>query len=161
MTARDSASAVLMIVMSSTVWTQNVSVAIFSPGGFGRDHSFTWSQDSKVALIVTPVLVEEIRSQTRKQLENVGLSLVTRDDFQPADVLVRFSCFEPTGSTSLILAIELFDAQSQTLIWRGEATHVLNQSDSRASLLIVDRTIARMFEHFPYHLNGWVSAIRR
>jgi Domain of unknown function (DUF4136) len=161
MTARDLALAALMIVMSSTIWGQNVSVAIFSPGGFGRDHSFTWSQDSNVELIVTPVLVEEIRSQTREQLENVGLSLVTRDDFQPADVLVRFSCFKPTGSTPLVLAIELFDAQSKVLVWRGEATHLLNQGDSRANLLIVDRTIAKMFEHFPYHLNGWVSAMRR
>jgi Domain of unknown function (DUF4136) len=161
MTARNFALLATMVVTSSTLWAQNVSIAIFSPGGFGRDHSFAWSQDSNVALMVIPVLVEEIRSQTREQLENVGLSLVTRDDFQPADVLVRFSCFKPTGSLPSILAIELFDAQSKALLWRGEATHLLNQDDSRASLLIVDRTIAKMFEHFPYHLNGWVSATRR
>jgi hypothetical protein len=99
MTARDFALVALMVVTSSTLWAQNVSVAIFSPGGFVRDHSFAWSQDSNVALMVTPVLVEEIRSQTREQLENVGLSLVTRDDFQLEDDLVRFSYFKPTGST--------------------------------------------------------------
>jgi len=47
------------------------------------------------------------------------------------------------------------------MIWRGEAKPVLNKGDMRASLLIVDRTIAKMFEHFPYHLNGWISATRR
>ena len=161
MRARDVALAGLMIVASSTVWAQNVSVVTLSPGGFGHAHSFTWSQDSNVALMVTPVLVEEITSQTREQLENVGLSLVTRDDFQPADLLVRLGCFKPSESPPLTLTIELYDGKSKALIWRGEARDLLNQADSQASLLIVDRIIAKMFEHFPYHLNGWVSAVRR
>ena len=111
--------------------------------------------------MVTPALREEISNETRKQLENVGLSLVAQDDPQLAPVLVKLRCFNSAGPTPLILAIELVDRQSQTMIWRGEAKPVLNQGDMRASLLIVDRTIAKMFEHFPYHLNGWISATRR
>ena len=117
--------------------------------------------DSNVGLMVAPVLGEEIRSRTREQLENVGLSLVAQDDSQPAPVLVRLRCSNSVGATPLTLAIELYDKQSQTMIWRGEAKPVLNQGDMRASLLIVDRTITKMFEHFPYHLNGWISATRR
>jgi len=111
--------------------------------------------------MVAPALSEEIRNQTKKQLENVGLSLVAQDDPQPAPVLVKLGCFNSAGPTPLILAIEIFDRQSQAMIWRGEAKPVLNQGDMRASLLIVDRIITKMFEHFPYHLNGWISATRR
>jgi hypothetical protein len=159
MASRHLVLAELIIVASSTMWAQNVSVVTFSASSFGHAHSFTWSQESNV--MVAPALSEEIMNQTKKQLENVGLSLVAQDDPQPAPVLVKLRCFNSAGPTPLILAIELFDRQSQAMIWRGEAKPVLNQGDMRASLLIVDRTITKMFEHFPYHLNGWISATRR
>jgi hypothetical protein len=161
MTSRHLVLAELIIVASSTIVAQNVSVVTYSVGSFGHDHSFIWSQDSNVGLMVAPVVGEEIRSRTREQLENVGLSLVAQDDPQPAPVLVRLRCSNSAGPTPLILAIELYDRQSQAMIWRGEAKPVLNQGDMRATLLIVDRNIAKMFEHFPYHLNGWISATRR
>jgi len=161
MTSRHLVLAQLIIVASPTIWAQNVSVVTYSVGSFGHDRSFTWSQDANVGVMVAAVLGEEIRSRTREQLENVGLSLVAQDDPQPAPVLVRLRCSNSVGATPLTLAIELYDKQSQTMIWRGEAKPVLNQGDMRASLLIVDRTITKMFEHFPYHLNGWISATRR
>lgn len=161
MTARYLVLAGLMIVAASTISAQNVSVVTFSAGGFGRCHSFTWSPDSNVGLGVAPVLADEIPSQTRKQLENVGLSLVAHGDTQPAEVLVRLNSFGSTGPGPLTLAIEVYDAQSNALMWRGEAKPVLDRSEIRANLLIVDRTIVKMFEHFPYHLNGWMSGVRR
>jgi hypothetical protein len=48
------------------------SIARFSAGGFGRDHSFTWSQESNAELAVTPVVADELKSRTKEQLENVG-----------------------------------------------------------------------------------------
>ena len=126
-----------------------------------RDHSFTWRQESSAELAVTPILANEIKSQTKEQLQNVGLAFVARDEYEEPGVLVRLRCLHSTAPTLLSLAIELYDAQSNALIWRAEATPALSQGDSRASLIIVDRTITRMFEHFPYHLNGWMSAMRR
>jgi hypothetical protein len=161
MTFRHLFLAQLILVTSSTIWAQNVSVVTFSAGSFGHDHSFTWSQDSSAVLTVTPVLAQEIMRQTREQLENVGLSLVAQDDRPLGDVLVRVRCFNSAQPSPLILAIEIYDTQSRAMIWRGEAKSVLNQRDMRASLLIVDRTIAKMFEHFPYHLNGWMFATHR
>jgi len=161
MTARYLALAGLVIVGSSTLWAQNGSIAKFSAAGFGRDHSFTWSQESSAELAVTPILANEIKSQTKEQLQNVGLAFVARDEYEEPGVLVRLRCLHSTAPTLLILAIELYDAQSNALIWRAEATPALSQGDSRASLIIVDRTITKMFEHFPYHLNGWMSAMRR
>jgi len=161
MTAGHLALAGLVIVGSSTLWAQTGSIAKFSAAGFGRDHSFTWSQESSTELAVTSVLANEIKSQTKEQLENVGLAFVARGEYEQPEVLVRLRCFHSTAPTLSILAIELYDAQSKALIWRAEATPALNQGNPRASLIIVDRIITKMFEHFPYHLNGWMSAMRR
>lgn len=151
MMARCLALAGLLIVVSSTISAQNSSIAKFSAAGFGRDHSFTWSQESSAELAVTSVLADEIKSQTKEQLENVGLAWAGRDEYRQPEVLVRLRWFHGTAPTFLVLAIELYDAQSKTLIWRADAKPTLNHDDSRANLLIVDRAIAKMFEHFPYH----------
>jgi hypothetical protein len=150
-----------VIAASSTIGAQNTTTAKFSAADFGRDHSFTWIQDSDADLMVTPVLAGEIRSQTKEQLQNVGLALVGQDGYQQPDVLAKIRCFHSTAPTLLILAVELYDAQSKALIWRAEAKPALSQGDSRASLIVLDRTIAKLFEHFPYHLNGWMSAMHR
>src|SRR5215472_2622561 len=161
MTARYLALAGLVIAASSTIGAQNASVAKFSAADFGRDRFFSWSQDSDAELMVTPVLAGQIRSQTTEQLENAGLAVVARDGYPQPDVLAKVRCVHSTAPTLMILAVELYDARSKALIWRAEATPVLSQADSRASLIILDRTIAKLFEHFPYHLNGWMSAMRR
>jgi len=111
--------------------------------------------------MVPPALASEIRSQIKDQLQSVGLALVARDGYQQPDVLARVRCFHSTAPTLVILAVELYDTQSKALIWRAEAKPVLSQVDSRASLIVLDRTIAKLFERFPYHLNGWMSAMRR
>ena len=53
------------------------------------------------------------------------------------------------------------DSQSKAMIWRGEAQIFLHQGGSRGSLRIADRTIARMFEPSPYHLNRRIAPVRR
>jgi len=161
MTARCLVLTGLVVVASSTIWAQDVSIVTFSVAAFGHDHSFTWSEDTNVGLRVSAFLAEEITSQTKEQLENVGLSLVAKDDCQQAEILVRLRSIRSMGATPLTLTIELYDAESEALIWRGEAKLAVDEGDERASQLIVDRTIAKMFEHFPYHLNGWMSAMRR
>lgn len=160
MEARYRALAGLLMLASSTISAQNASITKFSAAGFGRDHSFTWSQESSAELAVNPVLADEIKSQTKAQLEDVGLALVGKDEYQQPEVLVRLRCFHSAAPTFLVMAIELYDAQSKALIWRADAKPTLSHDDS-ASLLILDRTIAKMFKHFPYHLNGWMSAMRR
>lgn len=151
----------MIVAASSTISAQNVSVVTFSAGDFGRDHSFTWTPDTNVSLTCAPVLADEIRTQARKHLENVGLSLIAQGNGEPTEILVRLNSSGSSGPTPLILAIELYDARSNALMWRGEAKPVLNKSEIRANLLILDQTIAKMFEHFPYHWNGWISGIRR
>ena len=128
MTARYLVLAGLIIVVSSTISAQNVSVVTLSAGDFGRDHSFTWSPDTNASLTCAPVLADEIRTQARKQLENAGLSLVAQGGGQPTEILVRLNSSGSAGPNRLIFAIEAYDARSNALIWRAEAKPVLDKS---------------------------------
>jgi hypothetical protein len=151
--------AALLSLVPSMTWAQEVSVVSFSAAAFGHDHSFGWSQESNLGQMVAPFLADEVRNQTKQQLENVGLALL--DARQSPEVIVKLDCFTTQGDVSGALIIELYDASTKLLLWRAIAHHALNQRYSREHWQKVDRTIAKMFKDFPYHVNGWLYADRR
>ena len=125
---------------------QALGVIIRSPGAKSQVPS------SRLPLI----WLTKFNSQTQEQLGNVGTGFLSREMTMNSQGY-WYDHDVSSQSTLLILAIELYDAQSKALIWQAEAIPALSQGDSRASLIIVDRTITKMFEHFPNHLNGWMS----
>lgn len=153
--------AALLSLSPSMTWAQEVSVVSFSAAAFGHDHSFGWSQESNLGQMVAPLLADEVRKQTKQQLENVGLASLVGDAGQSPEVIVKLDCLSTQRDVPGALIIELYDARTKLLLWRAIAHQALNQRYSRENWQKVDRTIAKMFKDFPYHVNGWIYADRR
>jgi hypothetical protein len=161
----------LVFVVSSATRAQGIYAVSFSAAAFGYDQArlalappgrllFTWSQESNLNQMSVRSLADEVRNETKRQLENVGFSLVAGNDGQSPDVISQLSCVTPKRDAPGTLIIELYDAKTKALLWRGLAEDALNDSNSQNDRQIVDRTIAWMFKHFPYHVNEWRSAER-
>jgi Domain of unknown function (DUF4136) len=164
----------LLFVLSSVIYAQNIYIVSSSTAAFGHDRTYAWSRQTNHNPIAPSALAEEVGKQIDKELQNIGLSPVEEGPYQTSDVIVvvggvashqsqAIGTEVPLGSigpeeSAPCLDIELYDARTGELIWRGVAEHVLNKSQSPGNTKIVDRTIAEMFRKFPYHLNGWIYA---
>ena len=136
-------------VISSVSCAQNILVVTSSSASFGHDWSFAWSQESNPHRIVDPFLANEVQSQIKAQLENVGLSPRV-DEFQVPNVIVVATEMGPKPNPGT-LVIELYDASTKALLWRAIAQNALNEGEWQDNKQIVDRAITKMFKNFPYH----------
>jgi hypothetical protein len=50
------------------------------------------------------------------------------------------------------LVVDLFDASSKTLLWRGSASDTLSDK-SEKNIKNLDKAVEKMFDHFPPHVN--------
>jgi hypothetical protein len=160
----------LVFLVSPVTRAQGIYVVSFSAAAFGYDESrlalappgrllFAWSQESNLSQISVRSLADEVRNETKRQLENVGFSLVAGNGQTP-DVIAQLSCLTSKRDAPGTLIIKLHDAKTKAVFWRGVAEDALNDSNSQKDRQIVDRDIAWMFKHFPYQINVWNPAER-
>jgi hypothetical protein len=155
----------LIFIISSVTYAQNLYIVSSSTPAFGQALTYAWSRQMNSSPIADSFLAEEVQNQINKQMQdNIGLWLVP----QGADLIVvartgiGFTGAELSSGrpeeTPDSLVIELHDAKTDKLVWRGVAENVLNKGESQEKKQIMGRTIARMFDNFPYHVPGWVYA---
>jgi hypothetical protein len=165
----------LVLAMSSVSTAQNVRVETSSKASFGRDHSYAWSEEKKTIPLIDLSMADEVVTQLNLHLTSIGL---WPDQGCAPDVLVVLSRAVSdqsmaTGAPSAGMVsgsaapnvgnfvVELYDGVNKQLLWRGVAENIPISGNSATDKRMMDRTVDRMFVHFPYYRNGWVSAERR
>jgi hypothetical protein len=165
----------LILVLSSVTYAQKIHVVASSTASFGHDRSYAWSQENNPDPVTDSFLVDEAATQINLHLTHVGL---WPDQGCAPDVLVVLSKAvvgqaRTTGAANVLpvssgsaqnvgnFVVELYDGRSKQLLWRGVAEDIPIEGKSTTDKRTVDRTVDRMFVHFPYYLNGWTSAERR
>jgi hypothetical protein len=48
------------------------------------------------------------------------------------------------------MVVDLYDVKAKNLVWRGNALGVMSQKHFSKNKELVDKAVAKMFEHFPY-----------
>jgi hypothetical protein len=159
--------AVLMCVISTFASGQQVSVNFNQSQNFTQYHTYGWGSDNANKVqdsILAQVAIQNIDSA----LQGKGWQKV--DASQNPDVLVTASGglkqqtsysawgmrgigggmggITPEQNVIGTLVVDLYDAKSQSLIWRGIAQDTLNNNGNKNQQMVV-KAVTKMFKQWP------------
>jgi hypothetical protein len=116
-------------------------------------------------------MAQEAQSQINSQLQSKGLQLVQKSQ-SPDLILVAsggmkvqtsynawgtggwgwgegMATITPEQNIVGTLVVDLYDAKTKQLVWRGIAEGTLNETNSEKNMKMVDKAVAKMFKKFP------------
>jgi hypothetical protein len=162
------ATATLMLLFASASFAQQVKTDYDRSANFGQYKTYSWEKISTH----DPLMVDRIKSAVNAALTENGwkevpsggnaalVAIETTRDQQTLDTFYNgfggrwrwggFGDVTTTVETYTVgtLVVDMFDANSKKLIWRGSASDTLsNKSDKNIKEL--DKGVNKMFHHFP------------
>jgi hypothetical protein len=152
----------MMLVFSTIVVAQQVSVNYVHNKSFAQYHTYAWGGDQ--SRLANSILGQEAQADINAQLQTKGLQMVQEN--QNPDLIVTagggaqqqtsysawggwgWGQITPEQSVEGTLIVNIYDANAKSLVWRGIAEKTLEKSGSK-NQKNVDKAIEKMFKQWP------------
>ena len=157
----------LVCLVSSIAVAQQVSVNYNHSTSFGQYHTYAWGSNN-ANQIKNSILAQTAQQDINTALQNKGWQMVQEN--QNPDVIVTgngglrqetswnawgmrgigggMGGITPEQNVEGTLIVDLYDAKTQSLIWRGIAQNTLNNNGNKNQEM-VQKAITKMFKQWP------------
>ncbi len=167
MKTRYALCAVLACIASAVALGQQVSVNYNKSQSFSQYHTYTWASDN-ANQIQNSILAQEAKTDIDNALQGKGLQMVPES--QNPDVILTASggmkqqtsysamgmrgfgggmgTITPEQNVIGTMIVDLYDAKTKSLVWRGIAQNTLSNNGSKNSQM-VSKAVVKMFKQWP------------
>lgn len=167
MKTRLAACTVAICLISSIAAAQQVSVNYNHNQSFAQCHTYAWGSNN-ANQVQNSILAQVAQQDINSALQGKGLRMV--QESQNPDLIVTgnggmkqqtsYSAWgmrgigggmggiTPEQSVEGTLIVDLYEAKTQSLVWRGIAQNTLNQNGNKNQQM-VERAIQKMFKQWP------------
>ncbi len=167
MRTRLAACTVAICLISSIAAAQQVSVNYNHNQSFAQYHTYAWGSNN-ANQVQNSILAQVAQQDINSALQGKGLRMVQEN--QNPDLIVTgnggmrqqtsYSAWgmrgigggmggiTPEQSVEATLIVDLYEAKTQSLVWRGIAQNTLNQNGNKNQQM-VERAIQKMFKQWP------------
>jgi hypothetical protein len=159
--------AVLACMVSAVALGQQVSVNYNKSQSFSQYHTYSWATDN-ANQIQNSILAQQAKSDIDSAMQGKGFQLVP--DSQNPDIILTASgglkqqtSYQAWGMRGIgggmggitpeqnvigTMIVDLYDAKTKSLVWRGIAQNTLSNNGSKNSQM-VSKAVAKMFKQWP------------
>jgi hypothetical protein len=159
--------AMLACMASAVALGQTVSVNYNRSQSFSQYHTYTWATDN-ANQIQNSILAQQAKSDIDSAMQGKGLQLVPAS--QNPDIILTASggmkqqtsysamgmrgfgggmgTITPEQNVIGTMIVDLYDAKTKSLVWRGIAQDTLSNSGDKNSKL-VSKAVVKMFKQWP------------
>jgi len=167
MRTRLAACTVAICLISSIAAAQRVSVNYNHNQSFAQYHTYAWGSNN-ANQVQNSILAQVAQQDINSALQGKGLRMVQEN--QNPDLIVTgnggmrqqtsYSAWgmrgigggmggiTPEQSVEATLIVDLYEAKTQSLVWRGIAQNTLNQNGNKNQQM-VEKAIQKMFKQWP------------
>src|SRR5271156_5023987 len=159
--------AMLACMASAAAFGQTVSVNYNKSQSFTQYHTYTWASDN-ANQIQNSILAQQAKSDIDNALQGKGLRAVSESE-NPDIILTANGGMKQQTSYSAMgmrgfgggmgtitpeqnvigtMIVDLYDAKTKSLVWRGIAQDTLSNSGDKNSKL-VSKAVVKMFKQWP------------
>jgi hypothetical protein len=167
MKTKSALCAVLLCIASAVALGQTVSVNYNKSQDFSQYHTYIWASNN-ANQIQNSILAQQAKSDIDSALQGKGLQLV--GEAQNPDLIVLASgglqqqtSYQAWGMRGIgggmggitpeqnvigTMIVDLYDAKSKSLVWRGIAQDTLSNNGNKNSQM-VSKAVQKMFKQWP------------
>jgi hypothetical protein len=167
MKTRYALCAMLACMVSAVALAQQVSVNYNKSQSFSQYHTYTWASDN-ANQIQNSILAQQAKSDIDNAMQGKGFQLVPES--QNPDIILTASggmkqqtSYQAWGMRGIgggmggitpeqnvigTMIVDLYDAKSKSLVWRGIAQDTLSNNGNKNSQM-VSKAIVKMFKQWP------------
>jgi hypothetical protein len=167
MRTRLAACTVAICLISTIAAAQQVSVNYNHNQSFAQYHTYAWGSNN-ANQVQNSILAQVAQQDINSALQGKGLRMVQEN--QNPDLIVTgnggmrqqtsYSAWgmrgigggmggiTPEQSVEATLIVDLYEAKTQSLVWRGIAQNTLNQNGNKNQQM-VEKAIQKMFKQWP------------
>jgi hypothetical protein len=167
MRTRLAACSVAICLISTIAAAQQVSVNYNRNQSFAQYHTYAWGSNN-ANQVRNSILAQVAQQDINSALQGKGLRMVQEN--QNPDLIVTgnggmrqqtsYSAWgmrgigggmggiTPEQSVEATLIVDLYEAKTQSLVWRGIAQNTLNQNGNKNQQM-VEKAIQKMFKQWP------------
>jgi hypothetical protein len=159
--------AMLACIASAIALGQTVSVNYNKSQSFSQYHTYTWASDN-ANQIQNSILAQQAKSDIDSAMQSKGLQLV-QESANPDIILTASGGMKQQTSYSAMgmrgfgggmgtitpeqnvigtMIVDLYDAKTKSLVWRGIAQNTLTNNGNKNSQM-VSKAVAKMFKQWP------------
>jgi Domain of unknown function (DUF4136) len=159
--------AMLACIASTVALGQTVSVNYNRSQSFSQYHTYAWGADN-ANQIQNSILAQQAKSDIDSAMQGKGLQLV--QESQNPDIILTASggmkqqtsysamgmrgigggmgSITPEQSVEGTMIVDLYDAKTKSLVWRGVAQNTLSNNGGKNSQM-VGKAVQKMFKQWP------------
>ncbi len=159
--------AMLACMASAVALGQTVSVNYNKSQDFSQYHTYTWASNN-ANQIQNSILAQQAQSDINTAMQGKGLQMV-QESQNPDMILLASGGMQQQTSYSAwgmrgigggmggitpqqnvvgTLIVDLYDAKSKSLLWRGIAQNTLSTNGSKNSQMVT-KAVQKMFKQYP------------
>jgi hypothetical protein len=159
--------AMLLCITSAIAIAQQVSVNYLPNASFGQYHTYAWASNN-ANQVQNSILAQVVKQDIDSAMQSKGFTLVTED--KNPDIIITgnggmkqqtsyqawgmrgigggMGSITPEQNVIGTLIVDLFDAKTHSLLWRGIAQDTLSNNGSKNQKL-VQSAVTKMFKQWP------------
>ncbi len=159
--------AMLTCMVPAVALGQQVSVNYNRTQNFSQYHTYAWGSNN-ANQIQNSILAQQAKSDINSALQSKGLQMV--EESQNPDLLVTGSggmkeetsytaygmrgigggmgSISPQQNVEGTMIVDLYDAKTKSLVWRGIAENTLSNNGEKNSKLVT-KAVQKMFKQYP------------
>jgi hypothetical protein len=167
MKTRYALCAMLACMVSAVSLAQQVSVNYNKSQSFSQYHTYTWASDN-ANQIQNSILAQQAKSDIDNAMQGKGFQLVPES--QNPDIILTASggmkqqtSYQAWGMRGIgggmggitpeqnvigTMIVDLYDAKTKSLVWRGIAQDTLSNNGNKNSQM-VSKAVVKMFKQWP------------
>jgi len=165
--ARVSVLSALILLTAASIYAQQVSVNYNHSASFAQYHTYAWGSGN-ANQIQNSILAQVAQQDINSAMQGKGFSMV--QESQNPDVILiasggmrqetSYSAWgmrgigggmggiTPEQNVEATMVVDLYDAKTKSLIWRGIAQNTLN-SNGNKNQEMVEKAVQKMFKQWP------------
>jgi len=157
----------LLLLVAAPVFAQQVSVNYNHSASFAQYHTYAWGSNN-ANQIQNSILAQVAQQDINSAMQGKGLQMVQEN--QNPDLILTanggmrqqtsYSAWgmrgigggmggiTPEQNVEATMVVDLYDAKTQSLIWRGIAQDTLNNNGNKNQQM-VEKAVQKMFKQWP------------
>jgi hypothetical protein len=158
---------IAVLLLAAPAIAQQVSVNFLPSASFAQYHTYAWATNN-ANQIQDSILAQVAKQDIDTAMQSKGLTVVTED--KNPDIIITanggmkqqtsyqawgmrgigggMGGITPQQSVEATMIVDLFDAKTHALLWRGIAQDTLSNNGSKNQKL-VQNAVAKMFKQWP------------
>ena len=168
MTSKMLVLAGLLCMVAAVASAQTVYVNSSPNANFSSYHTYAWGQNSNPNAVANSFLAQEATNQINTQLQSKGLKMVQETENPDLVVIISggmrtqtsynawgmrgigggMGGITPQQNVEGTLIVDLYNANTQSLVWRGIAQDTLSNNGNKNQQM-VQNAINKMFKQWP------------